>query len=137
MALFLVTMKKTMKKPRAIRRKLCFVAWCCVVVSLLFSVGEGLQLAPFTSPDADTNSSQFGVSSSSNIAFFAHGPIDVPTQFRKREKRDSNDLGLPPSAVGEEFLSPWISAAKFQKIDYCKVLSFAAPGRAPPQQSKT
>lgn len=126
-----------MKKPHAIRRKLCFVAWWCVVVSLLFSVGEGLQLAPFASPDAESNSSQFGVSSNSNIAFFAHGPIDVPTQFRKRDKRDSNDLGLPPSPAGEELLSPWISAAKFQEIDDCKVLSFVAPGRAPPQASKT
>ena len=137
MAPILATMKKTMKNPHAIRRKICFVAWCCVVVSLLFSVGEGLQLAPFASPDADSNPTQIGVRSSSNIAFFAHGPIDVPTQFRKRDKRESNDFELPPSPVGEELLSPWISSAKFQRIDYCKVLSFPAPGRAPPQPSKT
>lgn len=107
------------------------IAWWCVVGSLLFSVGEGLQLTPFATP-VESKSSQIEAGSNLNTAFFVHGPIDVPVQFRKREKRDSNVLDLPPSPVVEDLLFHRTSAAVSHEPAFFQLLTLTAPGRAPP-----
>ena len=120
-----------MKRPPTISRKIGHIAWWCVVVSLLFSVGEGLQLTPFVAPD-ELKSSQSVVGSNPDTAFFAHGPIDVPVQFRKREKRDFIVLDLPPSSVVEGLPFRRTPASSSNEPLFFQVLTFVTPGRAPP-----
>ena len=120
-----------MKRPPTISRKIGHVAWWCVVVSLLFSVGEGLQLTPFVAPEVST-SSQSLAGSNLDTVFFAHGPIDIPVQFRKREKRDSVVLDLPPSSVVEGLSFRRTPASSSNEPVFFQVLTFVTPGRAPP-----
>jgi hypothetical protein len=121
-----------MKTQQIMRKKIYVGAWCCVVFSLLFSVGEGLQLAPFTSLSVELSSTQFGVSPNYNVAFFEHGPIDIPTQFRKRNKRDFNDLELPSNPVSEKLTFRKISPTDFPEIGFRQAFKGQASGRAPP-----
>lgn len=121
-----------MTRRHKLSTKVRFVAWSCVLLSLLFSVGEGLQLTPFAAPD-ESKSSQFEAGSNLDAAFFAHGPIDIPVQFRKREKRDFDVLDLPPSPVVEDLLLRRTPASISHELAFFQLLSFTAPGRAPPQ----
>jgi hypothetical protein len=120
-----------MKRPPTISRRIGHVAWWCVVVSLLFSVGEGLQLTPFVAPDV-SDSAQSVAGSNADTAFFAHGPIDIPVQFRKREKRDFIILDLPPSPAVEGLSFRRTPASSSNEQVFFQVLTFVTPGRAPP-----
>jgi hypothetical protein len=120
-----------MTRRDAFSRKIKLAAWCCVVLSLLFSAGEGLQLTPFAAPH-ESESSQFEPGSKLDAAFFAHGPIDIPVQFRNREKRDFNVFDLPPSPVVEDLLFQRTSTLISHEPAFFQLLTFTAPGRAPP-----
>ena len=127
--------RESMRRRRTRSRKLSLVAWWCVVVSLLFSVGEGLKLTPFSSAYSKSEACHFLASSNLKPAVFAHGPIDVPVQFRKREKRDFNDLALPANAGLEGSLTRKTPASALQKLTLSKLTTRAALGRAPPAVS--
>lgn len=120
-----------MKRSHTLSMKIRLCAWWCVVFSLLFSVGEGLQLTPFAGP-AESKSTQFKAGSNLDTSFFIHGPIDIPVQFRKREKRDFNVLDIPPSAAGEDLSFQRTSASISHEPAFFQLLTFTAPGRAPP-----
>ena len=62
-----------------------------VLGSLCFSVGEGLRLRPFpvSTNLADTQTSEF----TNKIA--QYGPLDVPAQSQKRNKRQTVDFDRP------------------------------------------
>ena len=125
-----------MTRRHTLSTKIRFVAWCCVLLSLLFSAGEGLQLTPFAAPD-ELVSSQFEAGSNLGAAFFVHGPLDIPVQFRKREKRDFNVLGLPPSPVVEDLLLRRTPVSISHELAFFQLLTFTTPGRAPPAVPQT
>jgi len=73
-----------------------------VIVSLCFSVGEGLRLTPFPvsaqagafAPDVGLN-----VAASRGTSLHKYGPLDKPSQaqVQKRGKRQSTDCECPPA----------------------------------------
>jgi hypothetical protein len=73
-----------------------------VLVALCFSIGEGLRLTPF--PGAaltidEASDRQFSAKASPEVALYKYGPLDVPRQNQKRNKRHIVDFVSPPSGI--------------------------------------
>lgn len=70
-----------------------------IVACLCFSVGEGLQLRPFTSnarAKCEATNTQFQATALYEISLRKYGPLDVPTRTHNRGKRLAIDYGNPP-----------------------------------------
>jgi hypothetical protein len=120
-----------MKRRQTTFAKICLVAWCCVVTSLLFSLGEGMQLVPFSSSQFELPSSQV-VGSSHEVTSFEHGPIHIPIQLRKRTKRDFNDFELPSTPAYGHAVAIINSDMKFTQTEDGPGFKGEFLGRAPP-----
>lgn len=73
-----------------------------VLVALCFSIGEGLRLTPFpvsTLTIDQESDRQFAVKASQEISLYKYGPLDVPTQTQKRNKRHTVEFVCPPSGI--------------------------------------
>jgi hypothetical protein len=67
----------------------------CVVVSLLFSVGEGLRLTPFPAGLDRNNPHELSIGASDGAILVQAGPIVGPKQFRKQSRSQQTDIDLP------------------------------------------
>jgi hypothetical protein len=103
------------------------------LIALCFSVGEGLRLTPFpvnTQPDpasvpTTTGSSQFHVQ--------YYGPLAVPTQLQKRDKRFAVELSCAVSTHGYELLTRLCASPEPHTFLVASALRVALPSdRAPP-----
>jgi len=73
-----------------------------VLVALCFSIGEGLRLTPFPVSMVtigEASDRQFAVKASREVAPYKYGPVDVPPQNQKRNKRHTVEFVCAPSGV--------------------------------------
>ncbi|MGQ0763360.1 MAG: hypothetical protein ACT4OT_15295 [Acidobacteriota bacterium] len=73
-----------------------------VLVALCFSIGEGLRLTPFpvsTLTIHEASDRQFSAKASQEFALYKYGPLDVPPQNQKRNKRHIVEFGCTPSGI--------------------------------------
>jgi len=103
-----------------------------VLMSLLFSVGEGLRLTPFAAKLDSAEQQQLNISSDDGSIAVQSGPIVGPKQFRKRNKLHSPEFEIP-QAVG------FTVATQFEKASIVdrplapgKISNHSTSGRAPP-----
>jgi hypothetical protein len=107
-----------------------------VIASLCFSVGEGLRLTPFPTSHVsrvEARNTPLTAKASDQISSHKYGPLDVPTQMQKRNKRQAAAFDVPPSSFTSEVLIPSYSAPTHETFDIVAVpvvSQFA--GRAPP-----
>src|ERR1041384_8767958 len=79
-----------------------------IVVSLCFSVGEGLRLTPFPVSNQLQVEELNGLSvakDAGDLTRSTYGPLDVPSQVQKRSKRQSTDFGPQPVAESSQGLA--------------------------------
>jgi hypothetical protein len=78
-----------------------------IKLALCFSVGEGLRLSPFPVPLFEEYLyAQFSVTNGADkTSLSQYGPLDVPAQSQKRNKRQVLKLA-GPAAIGTEDLVP-------------------------------
>lgn len=119
-------------------RSVSSIAVILTLIALCFSVGEGLRLRPFPVPQSaepdTTNGSS--VDSSSGLAVFKSGPLDVPTQLQKRSKRFAVDFS---GAVSRYAYKPFPGISQFPVRETTAAASIGPAasfsGRAPPSIS--
>jgi hypothetical protein len=101
-----------------------------IVVSLCFSVGEGLRLTPFPVSNLLQEVSDLSVANDSRSTY---GPIDVPSQVQKRSKRQTTDFGSQPLVEVIQDVA-LISHRLEDRFVQLRSTVFVArpPGRAPP-----
>jgi hypothetical protein len=119
-----------------VSRILTSVIWIVVVGSLCFSVGEGLRLTPFPISDligVEARNTPLTTKASDQISNYKYGPLDVPTQMQKRNKRQAAAFDVPPSSHTCEVPTFSYFAHRHQifAIVSVPVVSQSA-GRAPP-----
>ncbi|HEX5702527.1 MAG TPA: hypothetical protein VFX97_04860 [Pyrinomonadaceae bacterium] len=81
---------------------LTWIVSLVVLVALCFSIGEGLRLTPFpvsTITTGEASDGQFSVKASREVAPYKYGPVDVPPQNQKRNKRHTVDFVCAPCGV--------------------------------------
>ncbi|HKR13811.1 MAG TPA: hypothetical protein VJT15_17230 [Pyrinomonadaceae bacterium] len=105
------------------------------LIALCFSVGEGLRLTPFpVSRDAQLDpASSPKTTRSSQFYVQEYGPLAVPAQPQKRDKRFAIDLSGPVAAYSHELFTRRYSAFDYQPSTLVSALVVAFPSdRAPP-----
>jgi len=99
-----------------------------LLVSLLFSVGEGLRLSPF-----HTLSQPAQVAAGHpEQALHVYGSVEVPAQVVKRTKRHSLDLDVTPVVDTFQFQEVALSFNETQLTDVATLGRSLRLGRAPP-----
>ena len=107
---------------------LALTAWC-------FSVGEGLRLTPFPAPhdvqfDQESSSS---IDLSSQSAHYKYGPLDIPTQQQKRNKRQVVESFGFVSSYSHSLFTGHFPSAEQRSTTGLSTLVVALPsGRGPP-----
>lgn len=132
--IFLVSMKKF---ARAIRFQIMPPAILVVIIaSLCFSVGEGLRLTPFpisaiTRVEGPNVLLDAGLSHETSP--HKYGPLDVPTQTQKRNKRQAIHFVCLPTGVDRELPTFLCCSSDDEPTHVVSVLFVSRPaGRAPP-----
>jgi hypothetical protein len=110
-----------------------------VIASLCFSVGEGLRLTPFPVSAlirAEEPNVLLDVKASHGTSLYKYGPLDVPTQNQKRNKRHTVDFACPPT-IGAREIPHYLSlSVAHEPFDIVSVRFVSRPaGRAPPSVS--
>ena len=107
-----------------------------VVASLCFSVSEGLRLTPFPISAlvrVDTKDAPATIKASDQISNHKYGPLDVPTQHQKRNKRHAVPLDFLLTANSCANPTPLRFSATREHSDIVSVLVVSqSAGRAPP-----
>lgn len=73
-----------------------------ILVALCFSIGEGLRLTPFPVSALtikEASDRQFALKASQQVSVYKYGPLDVPPQNQKRNKRNIAEFMCPPCAI--------------------------------------
>lgn len=106
-----------------------------VIASLCFSVGEGLRLTPFPL-SALTRTEAANVlleAKADQISLHKYGPLNVPTQNQKRNKRQAIDFACPTIVSSREIANHLYQSADLEPLDIVSALFVSRPdGRAPP-----
>ena len=108
-----------------------------IIGSLCFSVGEGLRLTPFPqlSQTQETGAAT-DLSSSTRSSLYKYGPLDVPTQTQKRNKRSTVDLAAGLRTETEPLFVSTVCSSVYEDDELIHLARVAPPpGRAPPFQS--
>jgi hypothetical protein len=115
------------------------IATLVVLVALCFSIGEGLRLTPFPvfglTTDI-TSDPQLGANGSQELSLYKYGPLDVPTQKQKRNKRPVVDFVCPPTDIARDlptYLSRSTDHGPVRVVS--SLFRSRAAGRAPPSIS--
>lgn len=107
-----------------------------VVVALCFSVGEGLQLTPFTISaliGAEAGDTRLTTKASNQISDHEHGPLDVPSQHQKRSKRHAAPLDFLLTAHSSAIPSTSRFSTTSEPSDIVSLLVVSrSASRAPP-----
>lgn len=102
-----------------------------VIAALCFSVGEGLRLTPFplALEASDTQSNQ----ASDQISNHKYGPLDVPAQHQKRNKRQAIPLDFLVTEHSCSIQTALHFAGTCEPVVVVSVLTRSQSfGRAPP-----
>lgn len=103
------------------------------LIALCFSVGEGLRLTPFPVSAQLDPASTLTTSGNTPLRAGQYGPLAVPTQLQKRDKRLAFDLPDPVSTYSYEPFARSFPAAEYQPTTVVSVFPVAFPSdRAPP-----
>jgi len=102
-----------------------------LLLSLLFSVGEGLRLSPFQDTDQPTP----GLAVTTEQNPFVYGPLDVPVQVVKRTKRHSLDVDVPPVVATVQLPEVSLNCSQTQLCKPAQSMHSLRLGRAPPHSS--
>ena len=116
--------------------RLVTVAMLAVIIgSLCFSVGEGLRLTPFPLL-AGTQDAAADLSSATRSSLSQYGPLDVPTQTQKRNKRSVVEVASGPHAQSQPLVVAIVCSSEYE-ADVLNPLALIAPpsDRAPPFQA--
>lgn len=107
-----------------------------VIAALCFSVGEGLQLTPFplsTLATARSAEIQLTATASEQRSLYKYGPLDVPTQPQKRNKRQAVDIACGPTIGTQDIPNHWFFSSAIESVNKASTLVVSLPaGRAPP-----
>ena len=106
-----------------------------IVVSLCFSVGEGLRLTPFPVSNQLQIEEPNGLSVAKDAGGLTrtYGPLDIPSQVQKRSKRQTNDFGPQPLAESSQDVAVIRHQVDDQSVQLRSSLFISRPsGRAPP-----
>ena len=126
-------MKDLFKTMRS--RLVSSLAIALTLTALCFSVGEGLRLTPFPvsqSEQVDPASAP-SVARTSQTSVHTYGPLDVPTQAQKRNKRFAIDLFEPVSSYTNQSFTSSEYSVEYRSSTVASLLLVALPsGRAPP-----
>jgi hypothetical protein len=118
------------------RINMTLVILIVVIGSLCFSVGEGLRLTPFPISDLigiEASTTSETAKASDQISNYKYGPLDVPTQNQKRNKRQAVLFDSPPASHTCEIPTSLHSSATHEPFDIVSVLMVSpSAGRAPP-----
>ena len=108
------------------------VTLAVIVVSLCFSVGEGLRLTPFPV----SNQLQIEEPSGLSVAKDAgnvYGPLNVPSQVQKRSKRQTTNFGPHPRSESSQDVALIRDRVADGSVQLRSSLFVSRPsGRAPP-----
>jgi hypothetical protein len=103
------------------------------LIALCFSVGEGLRLTPFPVNAQLNPASVPTTSGSSHLNVQHYGPLAVPTQLQKRDKRFAIELSSPVSAHDYELFRYLYASPEPHSFIVASALRIAFPSdRAPP-----
>ena len=107
-----------------------------VIASLCFSVGEGLRLTPFPISalvEVEARDTPLTIKTSGQISNHKYGPLDVPAQHQKRNKRQAVPLDFLPTANARAILIALHFSATPEPSNIVSVLVVSqSAGRAPP-----
>ena len=106
-----------------------------IKLALCFSVGEGLRLSPFPVPlFEDYFYAQFSVTNGADkTSLSQYGPLDVPAQSQKRNKRQILKLAGPATVGTEAWVPESSNFSNSDSLDVASKPSVPRPaGRAPP-----
>ena len=106
-----------------------------VIAALCFSVGEGLRLTPFPIIGligVETNDTLLA-KTSEQISNHKYGPLDVPTQHQKRNKRDGVALDFLPTSHSFAIAAPLqLSETRELSEKVSGLVVSQSAGRGPP-----
>ena len=107
-----------------------------IVVSLCFSVGEGLRLTPFPVSNQLQIEEPYGfyfAKDDGGVTRSTYGPLDVPAHVQKRSKRQTTDFGAQPLAESSRDVAVIQHHVEDQSVQLRSSLFISRPaGRAPP-----
>lgn len=107
-----------------------------VVGSLCFSVGEGLHLTPFPISQlirVAASETTLTTQGSDRISDYTYGPLDVPRQIQKRNKRQAVTFDVPLPSHTCDVPASFCLAQSHERSDIVSVLVVShSAGRAPP-----
>ena len=107
-----------------------------IVMSLCFSVGEGLRLTPFPVSNQLQIEEPNGLSvakDAGGVTRATYGPLDIPSQTQKRSKRQTTDFGPQPLAESSQNVALISQRIEDQSVQLRSSLFVSRPsGRAPP-----
>ena len=111
------------------------VVSAAIKLALCFSVGEGLHLSPFPVPLFENYFyAQFSVTNGVDRTLLSqYGPLDVPTQSQKRNKRQVLKLAGPATVGTQDSIPESLGFSDSDLLDVASKPSVPRPaGRAPP-----
>lgn len=124
-------MKGLFLTPRS--RSVSSIVISLTLMALCFSVGEGLRLTPFPVNARLDPASGPTTRGTSQLHVYEYGPLAVPTQLQKREKRFALDFSSPVSAYSYESFTRLYAATDPHSFIVASALPVAFPSnRAPP-----
>jgi hypothetical protein len=110
--------------------------WIVVIASLCLSVGEGLRLTPFPVSDlARTQTTELPREATDfeGDPFSEYGPLDIPNQNQKRNKRQLIEFACPHLSAAREEPTYRSSLYKDEPVHRVFLQFVSRPaGRAPP-----
>ena len=113
-------------------KRFAHVTLAVIVVSLCFSVGEGLRLTPFPVSNQlqiQEPSGLFVAKDAGNV----YGPLNVPSQVQKRSKRQTTDFGPQPLTQSSQDVAVIRHRVEDQSVQLRSSLFVSRPsGRGPP-----
>ena len=117
-------------------KRFAHVTLAVIVISLCFSVGEGLRLTPFPVSNQlqieEPNGFYFA-KDDGGVTRSTYGPLDVPSHVQKRSKRQTTDFGPKPVAESSQHVALVQHRVEDQSVRLRSSLFVSRPsGRAPP-----
>jgi hypothetical protein len=122
--------------PAVPSRTMTSIILIVVIGSLCFSIGEGLRLTPFPISaliGVEARDTRLTAKATDQISNYKYGPLDVPAQNQKRNKRQAVPVDCSPTSNTCEVPTALHSSATHEPFEIVSVLVVSqCAGRAPP-----
>jgi len=117
-------------------KRFAHVTLAVIVMSLCFSVGEGLRLTPFPVSNQLQIEEPNGLSvakDDGDVTRSTYGPLDVPSPVQKRSKRQTTNFGPHPRSESSQDVALIRDRVADGSVQLRSSLFVSRPsGRAPP-----